>query len=329
MSLEVIYVTRHGFRSGWSVDPLTGVYSASIRSPTGIPADPALTSHGVSQARELGEHLMNLDPPIDVVYSSPYYRCLQTITPFVELKQQQLQNEPGTKDTAPAVIRPEYGLCEFFGAAPFDHPIPASSKRLKASFPAYDENYVSALTPSRKGETIQDLYGRVAAAVQAIIDRCDAEGRRAVVLCTHAAVVIALGRVPHGPHTRKCRDGGFPSLHLWAERLPPAEHAELHNAWLWRIWIAYKRGEACGRMAELVSWAAMPSDCRFPTDSGRTPRSGGTNYCEHRTARVTRPPGPMVFGFQKGTNMWRMTEWRKDERRLNPRSAEDGRVMSD
>ncbi|KAF4456248.1 Transcription factor tau 55 kDa subunit [Fusarium albosuccineum] len=198
MSLEVIYVTRHGFRSGWSVDPLTGVYSASIRSPTGIPADPALTSHGVSQARELGEHLMNLDPPIDVVYSSPYYRCLQTITPFVELKQQQLQNEPGTKDTAPAVIRPEYGLCEFFGAAPFDHPIPASSKRLKASFPAYDENYVSALTPSRKGETIQDLYGRVAAAVQAIIDRCDAEGRRAVVLCTHAAVVIALGRVLTG-----------------------------------------------------------------------------------------------------------------------------------
>ncbi|KAH7272610.1 hypothetical protein LRP88_09916 [Fusarium phalaenopsidis] len=195
MSLEVIYVTRHGFRSGWSVDPLTGVYSAFIRSPTGIPADPPLTSHGVSQAKEMGQHLMTLDPPIDVVYSSPYYRCLQTITPFVELKRQQSE---GKLDTAATKIRPEYGLCEFFGAAPFDHPVPAPAERLKALFPAYDEDYVSALTPSRRGETIQDLYGRVAAAVQAIIDQCDREGKRAALICTHAAVIIALGRVLSG-----------------------------------------------------------------------------------------------------------------------------------
>ncbi|KAF7563782.1 hypothetical protein G7046_g327 [Stylonectria norvegica] len=183
MPLEVIYVTRHGFRSGWLVDPSTGVYSASIPSPTGIPADPALTAHGVKQARELGQHLMT---------------CLQTIAPFVELKQQQLEDGPGGRDTAAAVIRPEYGLCEWFGSAPFDHPIPASPERLKTAFPAYDMTYDSALTPSRKGETIDELYERVAAAMQAIIDRCDAEGRRAVVLCTHAAVVISLGRVLTG-----------------------------------------------------------------------------------------------------------------------------------
>ncbi|KAF5677892.1 transcription initiation factor [Fusarium heterosporum] len=198
MSLEVIYVTRHGFRSGWSVDPLTGVYSASIRSPTGIPADPALTSHGVSQAKEMGKHLMTLDPPIDAVYSSPYYRCLQTITPFVELKQQQLNNELNIQGSATATICPEHGIGEFFGAAPFDHPIPASPDRLKELFPAYDDTCVSVITPSRKGETIKDLYVRVAAAMQGIIDRCDAEGKRAVVLCTHAAVVIALGRVLTG-----------------------------------------------------------------------------------------------------------------------------------
>ncbi|CAF3464912.1 hypothetical protein SNK03_008289 [Fusarium graminearum] len=199
MSLEVIYVTRHGFRSGWSVDPLTGVYTATIRSPTGIPADPALTSYGVSQAKEMGKHLMTLEPPIDVVYSSPYYRCLQTITPFIELKQQQLEEEPGTTHgSATATIRPEHGLGEFFGAAPFDHPIPASHKRLKELFPAYDDSYVSAIKPSRKGETIENLYGRVAVAMRGIVERCDAEGKRAVVLCTHAAVVIALGRVLTG-----------------------------------------------------------------------------------------------------------------------------------
>lgn len=200
MSLEVIYVTRHAFRSSWSVDHLTGVYSSTIPSPTGIPADPALTSHGVTQAKELGQHLMSLDPPIEAIYSSPYYRCLQTITPFVQLKQQQLQSLPGSHehDEQVPVIRPEFGLSEFFGAAPFDHPIPASHKRLKTTFPSYDETYVSALAPSRRGETIQDLYRRVGVAMQAIIDRCDADGTRAVVLCTHAAVVIALGRVLTG-----------------------------------------------------------------------------------------------------------------------------------
>lgn len=34
--------------------------------------------------------------------------------------------------------------------------------------------------------------------MQSIIDRCDAEDRRAVVLCTHAAVVIMLGRILTG-----------------------------------------------------------------------------------------------------------------------------------
>ncbi|KAH6998533.1 histidine phosphatase superfamily [Ilyonectria robusta] len=198
MPLEVIYVTRHGFRSTWSVDPSTGIYSASIPSPTGIPADPALTSHGVAQAKQMGTHLMTLDPPVDVVYSSPYYRCLETITPFVELKKQQLENAPAGTDATAATIRPEYGLCEFFGAAPFNHPIPASPEKLKAFFPSYDDTYASALAPSRKGEGIDDLYRRVAGAMQSIIDRCDAEGKRAVVLCTHAAVVIALGRVLTG-----------------------------------------------------------------------------------------------------------------------------------
>ncbi|KPM43526.1 hypothetical protein AK830_g3035 [Neonectria ditissima] len=191
-------LSRSSTLPAMAVDPSTGIYSASIPSPTGIPADPALTSHGVKQAREMGSHLATLDPPIDVVYSSPYYRCLQTITPFVELKRQQLESELGDSEATAVTIRPEYGLCEFFGAAPFDHPIPASPEKLKAIFPAYDDAYISALAPSRKGEGIDDLYRRVAGAVQSIISRCDSEGRRAVVLCTHAAVVIALGRVLTG-----------------------------------------------------------------------------------------------------------------------------------
>ena len=177
------------------MDPVTGVYSSSIRTPTGIAADPPLTSHGTLQADELGRHLLTLDPPIDAVYSSPYYRCLQTIAPFVELRRQR---SPSSENDAAASIRPEHGIAEWFGAAPFDHPRPASAETLKPMFPAYSLDYASTRAASSKGETLPQLYERIASALRAIVEQCDAQGHRAIVLCTHAAVVIALGRVLTG-----------------------------------------------------------------------------------------------------------------------------------
>ncbi|PNP53604.1 hypothetical protein THARTR1_05728 [Trichoderma harzianum] len=157
---------------------------------------------------------MTMDPPVDVVYSSPYYRCLQTITPFVELQQQQRHAHSHGESTstsssmststgshsgnAATMIRPEHGICEWFGSAPFEHPGPASPSVLKSLFPAFDESYVSAQYPPKRGETLAQLQARLTATMQSIIDRCDAEDRRAVVLCTHAAVVIMLGRILTG-----------------------------------------------------------------------------------------------------------------------------------
>lgn len=201
MPLEVIYITRHGFRSNWLVDPSTGAYNSSIPSPTGISADPALTAHGVDQAKELGAHLLTVNPPIEAVYSSPYYRCLQTISPFVELKAAELKRQGGNSSplaTTVTAIRPETGIAEWFGSAPFEHPTPAAGKVLKKFFPHYDEDYQAAVVPAAKGETIEELYERLAAGVGAIIDQCEAEGRRSVVLCSHAAPIIALGRVLTG-----------------------------------------------------------------------------------------------------------------------------------
>lgn len=187
------------FRTAWTVDPTTGVYSSSIRTPTGIAADPPLTSHGSLQADELGRHLTTLEPPIDAVYSSPYYRCLQTISPFVKLRQrQQKEKDTSSSQDLATSIRPDHGIAEWFGAAPFQHPRPASSEVLKSMFPAYSLDYASTKAASDKGETLPQLYERVASAMRAIVERCDEEGHRAIVLCTHAAVVIALGRVLTG-----------------------------------------------------------------------------------------------------------------------------------
>ncbi|KAI1762509.1 phosphoglycerate mutase-like protein [Hypoxylon sp. FL1150] len=199
MSLEVIYVTRHGFRSSWNVDPSTGTYTAAIRSPTGLPTDPALTSHGVQQSNELATHLLNVEPPIEQVYSSPYYRCMQTIQPFVSsLRRPRNQLSGNVSEETKPKIRVEPAVSEWYGLAQFDHPSSAPLNDLQTHFPELDATYASALAPPRRGESLSQLHDRVAQAIDAIIRRSDEEGHKAILICTHAAVVIALGRVLTG-----------------------------------------------------------------------------------------------------------------------------------
>ncbi|KAK4199045.1 putative transcription factor tau 55 kDa subunit [Triangularia verruculosa] len=190
MPLEVIYVARHGFRSNWLVDHSTGTYTATLRSPTGGAADPALTAHGVGQAKELGERLLKAEPPIERVYSSLYYRCLQTVEPFVR--------KAIVTDKCLS-IRGETGLGEWYGAANFEHPVPASHETLRPLFPGLlDEEYKPLVTPTRMGEGVNELHDRVARTMNELIAQCDREGVRAVLLCSHAATIIALGRVLTG-----------------------------------------------------------------------------------------------------------------------------------
>ncbi|KAI0480875.1 histidine phosphatase superfamily [Xylariaceae sp. FL0804] len=206
MSLEVIYVTRHGFRSPWVVDPTTGSYSASFRSPTGLPTDPALTSHGVEQAAELADHLATLRPPIDQVYSSPYYRCLQTVEPFVSRRKLLLRDGLGASSFA---LRADEGLSEWYGLAHFEHPTSAPLSELQTFFPHLEAGYTSAIAPPRNGESIAQLHDRVAACAQAIVTQCDREGKRALLICSHAAVVIALGRALTGLVPEDARTADF------------------------------------------------------------------------------------------------------------------------
>ena len=188
------------FRTAWTVDN-KGNYRSHIPSPTGIAADPPLTSHGIAQAEELAAHLATLTPAVEAVYSSPYYRCLQTIDPFVRLQSAAASTgtlAPRAADTVR--IRGEHGVCEWFGAAPFEHPQPADAAELRGLFAAYDADFVSPVKPRVHGETYAQLVARVRAAMQALIRRCDDEGRRSVVICSHAAVIIVLGRVLTGQH---------------------------------------------------------------------------------------------------------------------------------
>ncbi|KAL2164527.1 hypothetical protein VTH06DRAFT_3743 [Thermothelomyces fergusii] len=197
--LEVIYVTRHGFRSNWLVDPSNGNYTNYLRSPTGGAADPALTAHGVDQANELAARLVAVDPPIERVYSSLYYRCLQTVEPFVRKARGAASAGTGGGEPRHLRVRGETGLGEWYGSADFEHPVPASVEKLEELLPGLlDPSYGPAVTPNRLGESIEELHDRVAAVTEAIVAECDRDGVRAVLLCTHAAVIIALGRVLTG-----------------------------------------------------------------------------------------------------------------------------------
>lgn len=148
----------------------------------------------MDQAEELGAHLVTVDPPVDRIFSSPYYRCLQTVQPFVN----RLQASAGPDTAAKPAILGETGLSEWYGSAPFEHPTSAPAKELKDLFPALDTSFVPAVAPSRMGETIAQLHERVALTLDAIIQRCDEMGVRAVLLCSHAATIIAIGRVLTG-----------------------------------------------------------------------------------------------------------------------------------
>ncbi|KAF1841226.1 phosphoglycerate mutase family protein [Cucurbitaria berberidis CBS 394.84] len=191
--IEVIYIVRHAFRANWSVDPQTGTYTASlIKTPTGIPTDPPLTSKGVEQAKELAEHLCKLEPPIDRVYSSPFYRCLQTLKPTTD----RLFRD----GRADGKIRIDRGIGEFFGRASWEHPTPPTVQILSPHFDYLDDEYVSVHVPASKGEMIVELHDRVRKALDHIITTLDNDSQqpKTVLLCSHAATMIAAGRVLTG-----------------------------------------------------------------------------------------------------------------------------------
>jgi len=125
------------------------------------------------------------------------------VEPFIKLRGEARAgtgSETGRSSSPrPAFsVRCETGLSDWYGAAPFEHPTSAPREQLKSLFPFLDESYVPLLAPTRKGESIARLHDRIAVCLRGIIEQCDKDGVRAVLLCAHAATIIAAGRVLTG-----------------------------------------------------------------------------------------------------------------------------------
>jgi len=93
-------------------------------------------------------------------------------------------------------------VSEYFGKARFFHPQSAPLSTLVPLFPGtIDETYTAddmTIAPCKTGETTSEFHDRVAYAMERIIARCDRDGTETILICTHAAIVIAAGRALTG-----------------------------------------------------------------------------------------------------------------------------------
>jgi transcription factor C subunit 7 len=95
---------------------------------------------------------------------------------------------------------------EFYGTAHFKHPIPAPLSELAEDFfpGMLDTTYTSICSPPVGGETIPALHDRIAHVVHRALEDCENNhgkpdaGPKAILICTHAAPMIVLGRVLTG-----------------------------------------------------------------------------------------------------------------------------------
>jgi transcription factor C subunit 7 len=148
---------------------------------------PQLAQYGLHQATALAEFLSSASPRPERVFSSAFYRCIQTAIPTAESLKVPVSLEHGVGEWY-STVNPNTGL----------HPRPAGVTHLAQHFPdsSLDMEYEPTVFPSRRGESLKDLQNRADLFVEAWTSRVEDQYKdvKCVVIFAHAASVIALGR---------------------------------------------------------------------------------------------------------------------------------------
>ncbi|SCU81652.1 LAFA_0C06370g1_1 [Lachancea sp. 'fantastica'] len=176
MAVKTIYIARHGYRSNWLPQ---GPYPPP---PTGVDSDVPLAEHGVKQAKELAHYIMSIENQPELLFSSPFYRCLQTCEPIADLLE--------------LPIHVERGVGEWYKPDRKVIPEPASYAILNNFFPGkLSPSWDPTVIPSGKGETEQDIFNRCREFWPKFISRVESEfpSVETILIMTHAATKIALG----------------------------------------------------------------------------------------------------------------------------------------
>ncbi|QRV86103.1 histidine phosphatase family containing protein [Ceratobasidium sp. AG-Ba] len=179
--VETIYIARHGFRLSW--------ITRQWESPTGLPKDPPLAAYGIEQAEHLAKHINGLpeDKRPTLLFSSPYYRCLQTANPTSEIL------------SLPILV--EHGLSEWYSLAEPGtglHPRPYTAQALQQYFPSIDASWESICFPDQRGETVEGVHKRCSDYLRALVSRIEQHPtlkmHKNIMFVSHAATAIALVR---------------------------------------------------------------------------------------------------------------------------------------
>ncbi|CAE7221129.1 unnamed protein product [Rhizoctonia solani] len=179
--VRTILIARHGFRLSWTTNTWT--------SPTGTEKDPPLAAYGVTQAVDLAKFIKSLPEGQrpTLLFSSPYYRCLQTSSPSSEILGIPIYVEHGLSEWYSPVV-PGTGL----------HPRPHSAQTLKQYFPSIDPSWESIYYPDRRGETIKGVHDRCGDFLDALVARIENHPilgkHKNILLVSHAATCAALVR---------------------------------------------------------------------------------------------------------------------------------------
>ena len=150
-------------------------------SPTGIDSDPPLAKHGEDQAKELAHYILSIEPHPEIIFSSPFYRCLQTSSPIAEVLDVDIVLETGIGEW----YKPERPVI----------PNPAGFETLSPFFSKLKNTWEPTVKPSLKGETPEQIFARCQEFFQKFIPKFEAKYPHVetILFVTHAAAKIALG----------------------------------------------------------------------------------------------------------------------------------------
>lgn len=130
---------------------------------------------------ELAKHIGELEVKPELIFSSPFYRCVQTSTPI-----SKVLNIP---------INVDNGVGEWYKPSRSVIPEPASLELLNKFFDDLNQEWTSTLTASNKGETEAEILLRCGLFWKQFIAKIDAQYPevKCILIVTHAATKIALG----------------------------------------------------------------------------------------------------------------------------------------
>ncbi|KAH3676122.1 hypothetical protein WICMUC_002419 [Wickerhamomyces mucosus] len=171
----IYMIIIHGYRANWLPEP-------HPPTPTGIDSDPALAPHGEDQAQELANYIFSIDSQPEIIFSSPFYRCIQTSLPISKILDID--------------ILLENGIGEWFKPDRPIKPKPATFDQLVEFFPENLKNYWDPiLIPSIEGETPEQIFQRCQNFWSIFIENFELKfpNLENVLFVTHAATKIALG----------------------------------------------------------------------------------------------------------------------------------------